>query len=430
MSWDFSTDAAFQRELDWIADLVRDEIRPLETLDLSWPQLRRAVAPLQAEVKARGLWAAHLDPEHGGQGFGQVKLGLMHELLGASPLGPLVFGNQAPDSGNSEILALSGTPEQKQRWLEPLLAGEMYSAFAMTEPDTAGADPTQLATTAVLDGDDWVINGRKWFITNASTADFFIVVAVTDPEAARHGRVSQLIVPAETPGLRVVRDLGSMEDPRPRPDAFPSHADVELCDVRVPADAVLGGRGRGFAVAQQRLGPGRIHHCMRWLGQARRAFDMLCERATYRQVQGGPLGEKGAVRTWIADCAAQMHAARLMTLHAAWVADTQGFAAARKEIAYVKYYGAGVLHDVIDCSLQVHGSLGYSTDLPLESMYRAARAARFYDGPDEVHRDSVARLILRDYAPPADGVPTEHVPTRREAARERFAWLLDTVGIA
>jgi acyl-CoA dehydrogenase len=426
MAWEFSTDPEFQKRLDWMDQFVREEIRPLETLDLDWPELRRAMTPLQREVKSRGLWAAHLSPELGGQGFGQVKLGLMHEILGASPLGPLAFGNQAPDSGNSEILADSGTPEQKRRWLEPLLAGEMYSSFAMTELGTAGSDPTQLATTAVLDdgSGDWIINGRKWFITNAEVADFFIVVAVTDPKAEPHGRVTQFIVPAGTSGMRIVRNIGTMEEAHPR--TFGSHAEMLFEDVRLPADAILGERGTGFAVAQSRLGPGRIHHCMRWLGQARRAFDMLCERATYRSVRGGLLADKQTVRNWIADSAAEMQAARLMTLHAAWIADTHGFKAARKEIAYIKYYGARVLHDVIDRAIQAHGSLGYSTDLPLEAMYRAARGARFYDGPDEVHRDSVARLILRGYAPPADGVPTEHVPARREAAQQRFAELLST----
>lgn len=425
MAWDFSTDAEFQKHLDWTEQFVREEVWPLETLDLAWPQLREVIRPLQREVKDRGLWAAHLSPELGGQGYGQVKLGLLHEILGTSPLGPLVFGNQAPDSGNSEILAESGTAEQKRRWLEPLLAGEMLSAFAMTELDTPGADPTQLAASAVLDGDEWVINGRKWFISNASIADFFIVVAVTDPDAEPHRRVSQFIVPAGTPGMRILRDIGTMEEPHPQPQAYPSHAEMAFEDVRVPKDAMLGERGAGFAVAQVRLGPGRIHHCMRWLGQARRAFDMLCERSLYRSVQGGVLADKQTIRNWIADSAAEMHAARLMTLNAAWIADTQGFKAARKEIAYVKYHGARVLHDVIDRAVQAHGSLGFSTDLPLEAMYRTARAARFYDGPDEVHRDSVARLILRSYTAPENNVPTEHIPTRRDAARQRFAELLN-----
>ena len=381
--------------------------------------------PLQNEVKARRLWAAHLSPELGGQGYGQVKLGLIHELLGMSPYAPLVFGNQAPDSGNTEILAEVGTAEQKKRWLSPLLAGELTSAFALTERDNAGADPSNLASTAVRDGNGWILNGHKWFITNASIADFMIVVAVTDQDAERHRRTSQFIVPMDTRGVRVVRDIATMESLHHRgPQPYPSHGEVTLENVRVGDDALLGQAGDGFLIAQKRLGPGRIHHCMRWIGQANRAFDMLCERATYRYAHGGLLGEKQTVCNWIADSAAEIQAARLMTMHAAWTIDQDGSSAARKEIALIKFFGAKVLHDVIDRALQIHGSMGYCSDLPLESMYRAARAARFYDGPDEVHRDTVARLILRGYHPPASGLPSEHVPTRRDAAQERFADLL------
>lgn len=425
MTWDFSTEPEFQKKLDWMDEFVRAEIWPLETLDLTWAQLRRAIAPLQREVKTQSLWAAHLDPELGGQGYGQVKLGLMHEILGSSPLGPLVFGCQAPDSGNGEILGAVGTPEQKKKWLTPLLSGHMYSAFALTEPDNAGADPTNLSTTAVCDGDAWVLNGHKWFISNASTADFIIVVAVTDPNADRHRRASQFIVPIGTPGLQVVRDIASIENPIPKPNTYGSHCEVLLTDVRVGRDALLGNPGDGFLIAQKRLGPGRIHHCMRWIGQSRRAFDMLCERATYRYSHGSVLGDKQTVRNWIADSAAEIQALRLMTLHAAWIIDEEGSAAARKEIALIKFFGAKILHDVIDRSLQAHGSLGYSSDLPLESMYRAARAARLYDGPDEVHRDSVARLFLREYQAPAGGKPSEDVPSRRREAEKRFAAILD-----
>jgi acyl-CoA dehydrogenase len=425
MAWDFSTEPEFQRRLDWIEAFVREEIFPLETLDLSQGQLTRAMAPLQEEVKRQGLYAAHLPPEHGGNGWGQVKLGLMHEILGMSPLAPLAFGNQAPDSGNAEILALHGTDEQKRRWLEPLLDGRIHSAFAMTEPG-AGADPTLLTTRAAPDGDGgWVIDGHKWYATHASLADVFVVMAVTDPDAHPYARASMLIVPAGTPGVEVVRDVGSMDDPRPSPGRFGNHGEIRFTGARVGRDALLGAEGAGFLIGQERLGPGRIHHCMRWLGQARRAFDMLCERAQSRFTHGSLLADKQTVRTWIADSAAEMQAARLMTLHAARIMDTQGAKAARTEIALIKVFGARVLHDVIDRALQAHGSLGYSTDLPLEAMYRYARAARIYDGPDEVHRESAARQILRRYVAPADGVPTEHVPSRREAARRRFAHLLD-----
>jgi acyl-CoA dehydrogenase len=429
MAWDFSTDADFQRQLDWMSEFVREQIWPLETVvqELGWDGLMRAMHPLRAEVKAQGLWAAHLDPELGGQGYGQVKLGLMHEILGSCPIAPLAFGNAAPDSGNSEILALAGTPEQKDSYLHPLLAGDLKSAFSMTEPDTAGSDPTLLQTAAVRDGDEWVINGRKWFSSNGSIADFLIVMAVTDPDARPHQRASMFVLDADTPGVRILRDVPTMEHPWDTYGVYGNHAEIAYEDVRIPADALLGARGAGFLIAQQRLYPGRIHHCMRWLGVARRAFDMLCERSLYRYAHGSTLAEKQTVQNWIADSAAQMQAARLMTLHAAWKMDTEGVAAARKDIALIKFFGAQVLHDVVDRALQAHGSLGYSTDLPLEAMYRHARAARIYDGPDEVHRASVARQVLRGYEPPADNVPSEHVPTRREAARERFAELLDAV---
>jgi acyl-CoA dehydrogenase len=427
VSWDFSTEPEFQEHLEWMNAFVREEIWPLETIaeELRSSELDRALAPLRDRVKKRGLWAAHLSPELGGQGFGQIKLGLMHEILGTSPLAPLAFGNQAPDSGNSEILALAGTPEQKERYLEPLLAGEVRSGFSMTEPDTAGSDPTVMNTMARRDGDEYVINGVKWFTTNGALADFLIVMAVTNPDALPHKRASMLLIDADAPGVTVVRDVPTLEHPVEAFGLLGGHAEIRYEDVRVPVSALLGGEGEGFLLAQHRLGPGRIHHCMRWLGVGRRAFDMLCERATYRISHGKPLGEHQTVQNWIADSAAEMQAARLMTLHAAWKIDTQGAAAARTEIALIKFYGAQVLYNVIDRALQAHGALGYSTDLPLEQMYRFARAARIYDGPDEVHRVSVARQILRGYEPPPDNVPSEHVPTRRAVARERFAELLE-----
>lgn len=427
MAWDFSTEPEFQRQLDWMRDFVREEIWPLETLlgELDDAALLGAIAPLQDRVRERGLWAAHLDPELGGQGFGQLKLGLMHEILGTTPIAPLAFGNAAPDSGNSEILALAGTPEQKERWLEPLLAGELRSAFSMTEPEVAGSDPTLLRTRAERDGDGWVINGHKWFSSNGSIADFLIVMAVTSPDARPHQRASMFVVPTGTPGVEIVRDVPTMGHPEETFGRYGGHSEILYRDVRIGPEALLGAEGAGFLIAQQRLYPGRIHHCMRWIGVAGRAFDMLCERALVRESHGSVLARKQTVQNWIADSAAELSAARLLTLHAAWKMDAEGVAAARREISLIKFFGARVLHDVIDRALQAHGALGYSTDLPLEAMYRHARAARFYDGPDEVHRASVARQILRTYEAPADGVPSEHVPTRRAAARERFAQLLD-----
>ena len=326
MAWDFSTDPEFEEQLEWMRAFVREEIWPIEPVaaDLDQTALDRIYAPLQEEVKRRGLWAAHLPPDLGGQGFGQVKLGLMHEILGSSPFAPNAFGNQAPDSGNSEVLALAGTDEQKERWLHPLLAGDLKSAFSMTEPESAGSDPTELRTHAERDGDGWVLNGHKWFSSNASIADFLIVMAVTEPDARPHQRASMFIVPVDTPGVTIVRDVATMEHPSESYGKLGNHAEILYEDVRLGPEALLGEAGAGFLIAQHRLGPGRIHHCMRWLGVSRRAFDMLCERATYRRAQGGVLGEKQTVQNWIADSAAQMQAARLMTLHAAWVMDTAG----------------------------------------------------------------------------------------------------------
>jgi len=422
LGWDFSTEPEFERKLDWMRTFMREEVYPLEVLDTDERGFGQAIRPLQEEVKRQQLWATHLPPELGGQGYGQVKLGLMHEIEGASMWGPIIFGNQAPDSGNSEILAHFGTPEQKERWLFPLLEGRMRSGFSMTEPHTAGSDPTLLAATAELKGGEWVINGHKWFTTNGMIANFLIAMVVTDPDAGPYQRASMIIVPVDTPGLKRVRNVPTLGgDER---FGF-GHAEVIYENVRVPESNLLGERGQGFLIAQARLGPGRIHHCMRWLGQSRRAFDMLCERALSREAFGKKLASHQTVQNWIADSAAEMSAARLMTLQAAWIFDTQGAAAARKEISLIKFFGARVLHDVIDRAIQVHGALGFSADLPLEEMYRHARAARIYDGPDEVHRVSVARQILARYRAPEGPWPSEHVPTRRDAARRKFAALLE-----
>ncbi|GAA4755242.1 acyl-CoA dehydrogenase family protein [Actinomycetospora chibensis] len=427
MAWDFSTEPEFEQQLAWMRTFVREEILPLETLDLDGPALRAATAPMQEEVKARGLWAAHLPPELGGGGFGQVKLGLMHEILGQCVYAPSVFGNNAPDSGNAELLALGANEAQKKQWMEPLLDGRLRSAFSMTEPN-AGADPTLLTTRAERVGDEYVINGHKWFTSNGSVADFLIVMAVTDPDAAPRRRASMFVVPVGTPGVEVVRDIPTMEHPEEGTGYAGGHSEVLYRDVRVPGENLIGAEGDGFLLAQKRLGPGRIHHCMRWLGQSRRAFDMLCERAVSRHTHGSLLSEKQMVQDWIATSTAEMTAARLMTLQAAWKMDQGGTEAALTDIAMIKFYGASVLYNVIDRAIQVHGSLGYTTDLPLESMYRHARAARIYDGPDEVHKVTVARRVLRDYEPRE--VPTEHVPTRREAARRKFAHLLDAAAVS
>jgi acyl-CoA dehydrogenase len=425
MAWDFSTEPEFEEKLAWMRGFVKDEVWPLEVIagDVDRETFMRVVRTLQDEVKQRQLWATHLPPELGGQGYGQVKLGLMHEIEGSSMWAPLVFGNQAPDSGNSEILAHFGTPEQKEQYLRPLLDGRIRSAFSMTEPETAGSDPTLLQSSAILEGDEWVINGHKWYSSNGMIASFLIAMVVTEPEAGPYERASMIIVPTDTPGLKLLRNVPTMGGEE---HWGQGHAEIVYDNVRVPKGNLLGRRGGGFEIAQIRLGPGRIHHCMRWLGQARRAFDILCERSLQRHAFGGPLAGKQTVQNWIADSAAEMQAARLMTLHAAWVIDREGSSAARKEIGLIKFFGAKVLHDVIDRAIQITGSLGYSSDLPLESMYRHARAARLYDGADEVHRQTVARLVLKDYKAPDGVYPSDHIPTRREAARRKFADLLET----
>ncbi len=425
MSWDFSTDPEFEEKLEWARTFMREKVYPLETLDLSDDDFLRIAKPLIDEVKSQGLYAAHLPPELGGTGWGQVRLALLNEVVGSSmTIGPVLFGSAPPDSGNAELIAVAGNEEQKEQWMRPLLRGEIRSAFSMTEPG-AGADPTLISTRAVLDGDEWVINGHKWFTSNASIADVIIVMCRTNDGPAVHGRFSMIVVPAGTPGVHI-RDVPSMQHPYERPPAYAAEGEVRYVDVRVPKENMLGGEGEGFALAQKRLGPGRIHHCMRWLGQSKRAFDMLCERAVSRFAHGSLLADKQTVQNWIADSYAQMEAARLLTMRAAWRIDTAGVSAARTDIALIKFWGAQVLHDVIDRALQIHGALGYSCDMPLEEMYRMARSARIYDGPDEVHRVTVARRILRGYQ--AVDVPTEHVPTRREHALKLYGDLLDRDG--
>ena len=427
MAWDFETEPEFEEQLAWMRSFVKEEIFPIETLRLSYDDVVTVIKPMQDEVRKRGLWAAHLPAELGGMGFGQVRLGLMHEILGQSPYGPLVFGNNAPDSGNAELLAvgmeMTGREDIRERWLQPLLDGKMRSGFSMTEPNTAGSDPRLLKSSAVRDGDEWIINGRKWYTTNGSVADILVVMAVTNPDVHPYQGSSMFVVPVTTPGVTIVRDVGAMDDPQVVYGRFGNHAEILYEDVRVPADHLIGPEGSGFLLAQARLGPGRIHHCMRWLGQSQRAFDMMCERALSRYTHGSLLSEKQTIQNWIADSRAEMHAARLMTLHAAWKMDKVGASAARVEIAMIKYYGATVMHNVIDRALQTYGSLGYSSDMPLEAMYRAARAARIYDGPDEVHRQTVARHSLKEYSP--SEIPTQYIPSRTTAAEAKFADVLE-----
>jgi acyl-CoA dehydrogenase len=347
---------------------------------------------LQARAKAAGLWAPFIGPEAGGTGLGFLPYAYLNEVIGRSHWAPLVLGCQAPDAGNAEILNQFGTPEQRERWLLPLVAGEIRSFFAMTEPEVSGADPTGLRATAVADADQWVIDGHKWFSSGAEGAAFAIAMLVTEPDQPPHRRMSQIIVPATTPGLEIVRAVPVLGH---RGSGWNTHCEVRFDGVRVPIGNLLGERGDGFRIAQKRLGPGRIHHVMRWLGQMQRAFELLCARALEREAFGGPLADKQTVQNWIADSAAEIQACRLLTLDAAARIDRGD--EARVEISVIKFYAARVLHDVIDRAIQVHGAMGLTDLTPLSEMYRHARAARLYDGPDEVHRMVVSRRILRAF---------------------------------
>jgi len=426
MAWDFSTEPEFQEQLDWMRTFVDEEIAPLALFydEMSPENWKLATAPLKQQVKDRGLWACHLDPELGGQGYGQVKLALMHEILGRVNVAPSIFGNQAPDSGNSELIAIGGTPEQKKQWLEPLLAGDITSSFSLTEPHFSGSDPTMINTRAERDGDEYVINGHKWFASNASTADFILMMAVTNPENPPHKAASFFIIPKGTPGLEIVRDVHNMHHPHPGNYRSGGHAEILLKDCRVPVGNRVGNEGDGFVLAQQRLNGGRIHHAMRWVGQCEAAFDMMCERAISRRTKGELLIEKQMIQEMIAESSIDIRALRLVALHSAWVWDEVGASKARVEIAELKFWGARVLHDVVDRAIQVHGALGWTTDLPLADMYVSARQFRIADGADEVHKSFVATKKAKAYKP-VEGWPSMHIPTRRAESRERFAQYLD-----
>jgi acyl-CoA dehydrogenase len=343
---------------------------------------------LQSKVKAQGLWGPNLPREWGGMGIGFIGQALLNEIIGRSVFAPRLFGSAAPDAGNAELLIISATAEQKEEYLRPLAAGEVRSCFAMTEPEVAGSDPTGLRTTAVQEGDEWVINGHKWFISGAIGSAFAIVMAVTDPDAEPHARASMILVPTGTPGFNIVRAVPVMGS-----GGVGGHCEIRFADCRVPKSNLLGEPSKGFKLAQARLGPGRIQHCMRWIGAAQRSFEMMCSYALERKSFGEPLANKQTVQNWIADSTAEIEAARLLALKAAWKMDREEDA--RTEISVIKFFAARVLHDVIDRAIQVHGALGYSKDTPLEMFYRDARAARIYDGPDEVHRQAVAQRVLR-----------------------------------
>jgi acyl-CoA dehydrogenase len=397
---DFTVSEKMQTILDLVNEFIDRELIPLEAefTRQGFREMLPLIREKQEKVRQMELWAPNFPTDCGGMGLSLVEHGLLSEALGRSPLGHYVFWCQAPDAGNVEILHLHGTPEQKENYLKPLVAGRIRSCFAMTEVDMPGSNPVLLETTAIADGDDYVINGHKWFATAADGSDFAIVMAVTNPDAPEYLQASMIIVPTDTPGFNLVRNIPVMGH---EGEDYFSHGEILFQSCRVPKTNLLGPEGHGFVIAQERLGPGRIHHCMRWLGICQRSFEMMCRRANARKItrDGKPLASRQIIQAWVAECAADIQSARLMTLYAAWKIDTQGAKAARHEISMIKFVVANTMQKVVDRALQVHGGLGMTDDTILAFFFRHERAARIYDGADEVHKVSLARRLLQLYPP-------------------------------
>lgn len=426
MAWDFETEPEFQEKLDWIEAFVRDEVEPLDHVlahpaDVKNPNYAKLVRPLQKQVKEQRLWACHLGPDLGGEGYGQVKLALINEILGRSRFAPSVFGCQAPDTGNAEIIAHFGTEAQKRRYLRPLLDNEIVSAFSMSEPQ-GGSDPTAFVTSAHKDGGEWVINGEKWFSTNARWSEFLIVMAVTDADAEPHRRASMFIVPTDMPGVEIVRNVGVGHA------GDGSEGYVRYTAVRVPADHLLGPRGEAFTVSQVRLGGGRIHHAMRTVGQAKKLLDLMCQRAVSRRTQGEPLSKKQMVQEQVADSWIELEQFRLLVLRTAWLIDRhKDYRKVRKDIAAVKAAMPKVYHDIASRALHLHGALGVSNEMPFVGHVIGAFVMGIADGPTEVHKVTLARQLFRNYAPSNDLFPAYHLPKVREAALEKYSDLLEHI---
>ena len=367
-----------------------------EVMSAGGVDINESVRDLREHVKSAGLWAPQLPTDVGGMGLSVLEFGLMSEVLGRSPLGHFVFGCQAPDAGNMEILHKYGSAAQKETFLAPLARGEIRSCFSMTEPDQPGSNPTTLACRATREGSDYIINGKKWFTSAADGSAFAIVMAVTDPDAPRHQRASQIIVPTDAEGFRLVRNIPIFGHAG---SGWGSHAELEYNNVRVPVENRLGDEGAGFAIAQERLGPGRIHHCMRWIGICERSLELLCRRAQSREIKPGtPLAGMQIIASWIAESRAEINAARLAVLDAAWKIDNIGFSKARTEISCIKFFVAGVMMRVVDRAIQTHGALGITSDTVLSFFYAHERGSRIYDGPDEVHKLVVAKQVLKALA--------------------------------
>lgn len=419
MAWDFTVEPEFQELLDWTEAFVETKV---SRLDLLWPhdvyrpmtdEQRSVIDPLKQEVRDKGLWACHLGPELGGKGYGQLKLAMLNEILGTSAWGPRIFGTQAPDTGNAEIIAHYGSDEQKERFLQPLLDGDIVSCFSMTELH-GGADPGVFTTRAERDGDDWVINGRKFFSSNARWAAFFIVMAVTDPDAPTVRKMSMFMVPADTPGIEIERNLAHIGEP----EGDGSEALISYTDVRVPASALLGDEGGAFAVAQTRLGGGRIHHAMRTVGNAQKCLDMMAERALSRETKGERLADKQFVQGMLADSYIEIMQFRLLVMYTAWQIDEYNdYQRVRKDISAIKVQTPRVMEAVAKRAIQLHGALGTTYDMPLIRMFGSGLTLALADGPTEVHQTTVARQLLREYKAVDGDWPSAHIPTRRAAAR-------------
>lgn len=392
---DFEVSEKMRTILGMVNDFVESDVIPIEgeMLHGDPEAVDSMVRTAQDRVRQMELWAPNHPVEVGGLGLSMLEHGLLTEALGRSPLGHLVFGCQAPDAGNVEIIHKYGTPEQHERFLRPLVEGKVRSCFSMTEPENPGSNPVMMSTTARRDGDDYVINGHKWFSSAADGAAFAVVMAITNPDAPPYSRASMIIVPTDTPGFELIRNVSVMGHSG---SGYATHGEVSYQQCRVPRANLLGGEGEGFVIAQDRLGPGRIHHCMRWLGIAQRSFEMMCDRANERRIRpdGDVLADRQVIQHWVAEAAAEISGARLMTLNAAWMIDKVGPKAARDEISAIKFTVANVMLRAVDRAIQVHGALGVTDDTILAYWYRHERAARIYDGADEVHKTSLGRRLL------------------------------------
>src|SRR3984957_18028437 len=426
--WEFFTEPGFQEKLDWMARFVRGECEPLDPLfprpgdpyDVSNKASRAILHPLREKVKEQGLWACHLGPELGGQGYGQLKLGLMNEKLGRVGMAPTVFGCQAPDTGNAEIIAHYGPPEQKEKWLWPLLNGDIRSAFSMSEP-AGGSDPTTFKTKAEWKNGKWVINGEKFFSSGAYGSTILIVYAVTDPDHKDiHQKTSIFIVPTKTPGVEILRGIGVGAG------EGGGHGYMRYTDVEVGPEALLGPRGGAFLVAQTRLSGGRVHHAMRTVGACQKAFDLMCRRAVSRQTRDGRLADLAMVQEQICDSWIALQSFRLLVLHTAWLIDKhKDYNLVRKDIAAIKVAMPKVYHDIAASAAHLHGAMGVSNEMPFMGMVTSALVMGIADGPTEVHKVTVAKQVLKDYKPDNDLFPNYHLPKLKEAALDKYGSAID-----